>query len=293
VSRPYDKTFKLSAEEDSRGLLDLLGCLPLEAEAQVEPLDREITQPALEVDHAYRIRTADADWIEHFEALARWESEAPERMTRYGASLWLKFSRPVRLNLVLLAERFAPAVVPNFCRLELDDLQIQTRFRVVRLWEIDAAKVLAKHRVALYPWVTLMGANPEHIRDAYLGAVRSGNRAWTAQFAQLGELRYGKEQWLEWLTRSPQMMPWAKIFKETHWYDMALSEGRQEEKAASVAKLRTGVRTAVRARFPDLGELPELDQVTDDARLIKLLSDLASANDIEAARRSVQSALHG
>jgi len=43
VSKPYDRLFKSLAEDDPRGLLHLFGSLPLDAEAEVEALEREQT----------------------------------------------------------------------------------------------------------------------------------------------------------------------------------------------------------------------------------------------------------
>ena len=58
---PYDRLFKTLAEDDPRGLLHLFGSLPLEVEAEIQVIDRELNLPTLSVDHVYRVRTGQKE----------------------------------------------------------------------------------------------------------------------------------------------------------------------------------------------------------------------------------------
>jgi hypothetical protein len=77
MPKPYDRLFKSLAEGDPRGLLHLFGSLPLDAEAEVQALEREQNLPLLSVDHAYVIRTPQREWLAHFEVQTRYNPTCP------------------------------------------------------------------------------------------------------------------------------------------------------------------------------------------------------------------------
>lgn len=109
MAKPYDRLFKTLAEDDPRGLLRLFGSLPLDVEAEVRALEREVAAPALAVDHAYQVRTAEREWLEHYEVQTRYRQDVPERLVRYGVFLALRTGLMVYTTLALLVERYAPA----------------------------------------------------------------------------------------------------------------------------------------------------------------------------------------
>ena len=145
MSKPYDRLFKTLAEDDPRGLLHLFGSVPLEVEAEVRAVEREVAAPALEVDHVYHVQTAKEEWLEHYEVQTRYKSDVPERLVWYGVTLTLRSRLPVRTTLVLLAERYAPRRVRATGQVKMGCLEMISRYRVVRVWRLEAAMVLRQH----------------------------------------------------------------------------------------------------------------------------------------------------
>jgi hypothetical protein len=50
LRREYDQFFKALANEDPRGILDMLGILSLSEEADVRPIDRELIREPVLID---------------------------------------------------------------------------------------------------------------------------------------------------------------------------------------------------------------------------------------------------
>ncbi len=106
MGKNYDSAFKSLADDDPRGLLFLFSGVPLTADVIIEPLPREVTAPALQVDHVYRIKTGDRQWIWHIEVQTHYKSDLPERILRYDLLLAVKYpGEEIRSTLVLLVER--------------------------------------------------------------------------------------------------------------------------------------------------------------------------------------------
>jgi hypothetical protein len=70
-----------------------------------------------------------------------------------------------------------------------------SRYRVVKLWEIDPASVLELRRPSLLPWVVLMRTSEEAMRAAAAEITRLGDRNLAAEFVVLGGLRYEQVCW--------------------------------------------------------------------------------------------------
>ena len=127
MSGPYDRLFKTLVEDDPRGFLHLFGSLPLDAKAEIEVVDRELNLPTLSVDHVYRVRAEQKEWLAHYEVQTRYKSDVPERLAWYAQSLALKFKIPLETVLILLVERYAPENVPTRYELDLGSIRISIR----------------------------------------------------------------------------------------------------------------------------------------------------------------------
>ena len=158
----YDSVFKSLAEDDPRGLLFLLAGVPLTEEVTIEMLPREVTPNALQVDHVYRVKTPQGEWIWHIEVQTHYRANVPERILRYNLALVLKYpGLEIRSTLVLLVERNTPRTVATSYALDLGGVRLSVEYRVIRLWELDAGPVLEAGRLSLFPWVGLMRASTE------------------------------------------------------------------------------------------------------------------------------------
>ncbi len=291
MAKPYDRLFKSLAEDDPRGLLHLFGGLPLEAPAEVTILDRELGLPVLSVDHLYRVRTEASEWLVHLEAQTHYRADVPDRLCRYGVSLALKYGLPIETVLVMLVESNTPAEVQEAHRMEFGSVSIASKYRVVRLWELDGEAVFAAGRQRLLPWVILMRSSSALLRRVARAIVDLSNIELAAQFRVLGGLRYDKDDVADLLGRAGFMLS-EEIIKESSFYrdilaegiakgrDEGLAEGRAEEARRSVAQVAA-------IRFPDVAISGEHLARLSVEELETLLERLLKAEDSAAARREL------
>lgn len=290
MSKPYDRLFKTLAEEDPRGLLHLFGSVPLEVEAQVRAVEREVAAPALEVDHVYHVQTAEEEWLEHYEVQTRYKSDVPERLVWYGVTLALRSRLPVRTTLVLLAERYAPARVRASGQVKTGCLEMISRYRVVKVWKLEAAMVLRLGRPSLLPWVALMRGSPGALRSAAKEIVRLGSRKLAEELVVLGGLRYDKKELAAMLGRLSAMLT-EEMLQDSSYYQMILEKGMEKGiEEGSVTEARRVLRLVLSLRFPGLEGAPELDAITERERLEALLAAVVTAADREGAGAVIRGA---
>ena len=298
VAKHYDSTFKSLAEEDPRGLLFLFADIPLTEEVTIEPLPREVTGPALQVDHVYRVKTGGREWIWHIEVQTHYRSDMPERMLRYAAALALKYpDLEIECTLVILSEKSAPRQVPPRKSLRRGGFFMRLNYRVIEMWREDARKVLATGRASLLPWVTLMRASEEELATALRQIAAAHDSKLAAQSVILGELRYDKDYIAELLGRIGNMI-WLtedvlresnatrdfilKMEKEAT--ERGLAKGMAEGR---VVEARRGIRLLVSRKFPALRDLPDLDQIASAEQLEQLLVQVAMASSDEEAAKAL------
>ena len=295
-SKSYDAIFKSLAEADPRGLLHLFGSLPLSVPAEVTVAPRDASVPALAVDNVYHVRTAEREWLTHYEAQAYWKADVPERLAWYGALLAFKYRMDVEVVLILLVERNAPPRIPERRRLRFGSVEIAIRYRVVRLWELAARRALAAGRPNLLPWVSLMDASEKEVSRAFELLGRYGDKNLTSQGVILSGLRYPKDRLERLLERRGAMLVTPEMFEETALYQGILEKGIEKglEKGLDAGQLkeaRRAVRLVVAGRFPELGALPELEGLKSLARIERLLKQISVATDVSAARVALKRAL--
>jgi len=301
MSKPYDQLFKSLAEGDPRGLLHLFGTLPLDAPAEIEVIDRELTLPALSVDHVCRIRTPEREWLAHYEAQTHYRSDVPERLLWYATALGMKFRLPVETTLILLAERYAPAALPPAGHVELADLEVFLRYRVMRLWELDPQVVTATGRRHLLPWVTLMAASEETLRSVAAQIADSGDDTLATQFVILGGLRYDREELANMLGRVTTMLLTPEIIEDSSFYQMVLEKGIEKGVEKGIEKgIEQGVEQGrleeagrllhliLTTRFPGLETLLDPGAFTEAARLESLIAEIVAAPNREAVRAAIE-----
>ncbi len=299
MPKPYDEAFKSLADEDPRGLLDLLGILPLQVEAEVEPLERELVGDPMFVDQMYRVRLSDGqEWIAHFESESWYRSDIRERMGWCGVGVAYKMRVPIVSVLLLLAPHGVPAEVAEKGEWDLGDIRIHYRFRVIRLWEVDCREVLDKERKALYPWVVLMRSTEQDRQEALRRIRMMGEPNLAANYAILGGLRYGKDEgWKQFLERT-ELMIREEILEQSmavqHWMQKGESKGREQgleqglEKGREEGRLeeaRRLVRAVWEGRFPGT-QAPALDN-QHTVELLESLFNRILASTEEASARSL------
>ena len=72
LHKENDQLFKSATDDDPRGMLDLLDLLPLDQEAELEPIDRELVRDPIVIDQGFIVRQPGGrKWIAHIEAFSR------------------------------------------------------------------------------------------------------------------------------------------------------------------------------------------------------------------------------
>ena len=240
---PYDQTFKLLGDDDPRAAIAAFAGIPLDAEMEVQSLDRELNLSTLRADSLYRCRQPGEEFLIHFEAVSRYRNEVLDWQVDHVRAIIAKYKLPCRSYLLLLTEGGVPERFPRYLEFRYGDYEARVRLRVVRLWKIPARRILAMGRLALFPWTALMAVTPAELAEAWRKLVATGDRSLPDQMILLSGLRYGKKEILEEVWTDMTM----EELRESSWPQLVMDEG--EKRGAH--RLLTHLLTA---RF---GELPQ------------------------------------
>lgn len=294
LRREYDQFFKSLANEDPRGILAMLGVLPLDAEAEVTPLDRELVREPVLIDQGYLVRQPGVgEWIAHIEAFSDVDQGDVERVLWYAARLALDTRLPVRSVILLLIERYAPKNgLSGEATVYRGSVAFHLKAEVVRMWEVPARKLLDTAHPKVISWVPLaQGDLPEWIEAARV--LRDFKDAHLmGAFSVIGSLRYGKDVWEILLERGVLMIPSETLRKHSWLIQEWLEEGRQEgRQEGRVEGARDGalkiLKDVLADRFPGLLEEEglRLDSLSSGyAELNAAVRRLFRAERVEEAR---------
>jgi hypothetical protein len=280
--KPYDQAFKFLAEQDAESLLVLLGYLQPGERAEIEVLPRELRAAAILPDQPYRVLTAREHSIVQVEAQAWFDKSMLARYGEYGVRSWISYRLPVRCYVLLLTKRGLPKGLRTQGVIDAGDIQIKVRYRLIKVWEISARKVLAMNRVNLLPFVPLMRGGREELEISAqrLAQVEDEGRRseMGLHFLMLGGLRYNRVDLLE-LIGGKSMIPLEQL-KESSFYQFILDEGRLED-------AREMLRMLAAKRFPGLKLGEELDRIHDLAALRRLGLEVSDLPDAETLKRRI------
>jgi hypothetical protein len=287
----YDLLFKSLAEDDPRGFLHLFAGRDFDEQVIIEPIPREVGLPVLEVDHAYRVQGEGGSWIEHLEQQTWWKNELPERTAWHGAGLTFKYRLPVRTTMVLISQKGAPRSVPESGEVSIGRLRVEYRYDVVKLWEVAAERALCPGHPKLLPWVLLMRASHEEIRRAvrWMREVEDPNLL--VNFRVLGGLRYDEDEFQRLLEKAGAMITEEDIMKSS-WVRSVREQwtGEGIEKGIEKGLLQGALgslRNLLRARFPGLESLPQLDALADPAKVQQLVAEVSLSPDENTAKELI------
>lgn len=314
----HDQIFKVVTESDPRALLDMIEALPLGAAASVTPLERELTRSPVYIDSAFLVEESGNRRIEHIEAFAQFQRQDVVRVSRYGNELGLKFLLPVFSTILLMVEAYDPGPVPTEGTFVLGALTVTLRFRVIRLWELEARRLLDTGRHALLQWIPLTHCRVEDWPDTTRAVARTGDPQLASNFHMMGALRYGKDEWHRLLDRGAFMIR-DEVFEQTwlgqEWVRKGLEKGMAQGMAQGMEKgmekgleqglqqglengrrmeLRTVITELLNLRFSALGDQTAmLENVQDIQVLHSLFSALLKAPDEATAREILSKCEHG
>jgi hypothetical protein len=242
VSIPYDHSFKILTDDDPRAAMAAFAGIPLEAEVEVQPADRELNVPTLRVDNLYRCRQDGEEFLIHFEAVSRFRPFVLDRQVEYVRAIISKFKLPCRSYLLLLTKGGVPEKLPRYLECRYGDYDSRVRLRAVRLWRIPARRILRMGRLTLLPWTALMDGTPGELAQAGRSLVQSGERGLTSQMALLMGLRYGKKELFE---ERLAHMTTEEIIQDSYFYHWIMEKGEKTGSRHMLTQLLT-------TRFGDL-----------------------------------------
>ena len=318
---PFDRIFKNTAEGEARALLHLFGLLPIGAAAEVTELNREIGLEAVHLDHLYEVRTPAWHGLYHFEFQTRYATGLPERVAEYQMVAWLRYRLPVFSMVILPVQRFAPTEVPESASIAAGGLGVESRFRVLKMWELDPAAIFELDRPNLLPLVPLAASTLTDWTEAAVRLAAEGNSRLAGAFLTLGSLRYHRtilegllEKVLLEKLLSPDMIrdSWflEPIIAEAKAAAMkaGLEEGRQAgredgrvagmqagmEAGQSAGRTEEARRLLVRliaTRFPDLPVPTALESIDNPDALERLFDAIAAAQSSVDAKAALERAV--
>ena len=257
---PFDHSFKILTDDDPRAALAAFAGIPLDANIDVEPVDRELNLSTLRVDNLYRCRQNGFEFLVHFEAVSRFRTSALDRHADYVPAIVFKYKLPCRSFMLLLTEEGVPDSFPRYIYSRYGDYRARVRLRPVRLWQMSAASILQLDRLALYPWIPLMNASPEEIEQSARRVIGTGDRKLLELRSVLGGLRYGKK---EVFAERLATMTSEEIVQDSYFYQSALAKGEAKGERQMLSRLLT-------ARF---GPLPAWAAEKIASAGIELLED--------------------
>ncbi|HEY3838235.1 MAG TPA: hypothetical protein VGL72_16760 [Bryobacteraceae bacterium] len=284
INKPFDRILKSFADEEPELFLRLLGFVPPDAAVDIQPLRPETAPPVVMPDFVAVFRVDPEDpKIAHAEFESRYDQQVPRSMARYGGSLGWQHLIPVESALVMLRPEGVPAEVPEVGHYEFGPTETTHKYRVVRFWEIDPAPVLATGKVKLLPWALVMNTTEEQVR--WIGRVvsKDGDEEAVSRFLQLGSLRYDRDTLFEMLGGAKMglmkaFLDGSSIVREER------AEGRAEGR---VEEARHALRIVLRAKFPDLEQMAEVDRISSVEKLEALLEAVCRTNDMDFIRREI------
>jgi len=156
MAQDYDRTMKRLTSTFAADYVQLaLGGAP----ALVEPLqiteqDKELPSLAREVDFAARVTRQGQEGILLLEFQTAWEADVPRRMADYTLRLHLRYGLPVYPVVAVL--RPGGRLRCSWSMQAWGQQVARCRFRVLRVWQLEAEQVITQRQQGLYPLLPLM-----------------------------------------------------------------------------------------------------------------------------------------
>ena len=276
--KAYDQAFKSLSDRSPRGLLDIFGVLPIEVEAEVEALPRDLAMRPLVIDTAYLIRRRrHKPYIAVFEALTSWQQDIAERLACYAALIGIKYRLPVKMYVIPLAEFACPKTAVPMGKGVWGDVTVASRLNWIKPWDIDGRVVLRCGLPDLDPWAVLFNLSRVEEEEVLNRLNEKGRGPDASLFRLLGGMRYRKRKpdWIALLERMKQMIR-PELFLESLAVEDWRDEGRQEGR---LIEAKDALVTFILARFPKLKIAASIHSSTDLNALRALIPKVAVARD--------------
>ena len=241
-------------------------------------------------------------WVAQAEAFTKVPKDAAERVFWYAMELLVRLRMPVRATVLLMSEKHAgSAQMAERFEVRMGGFTGAMEFHVVNLWEVPAGMLLATDRPRLLSWTPLTNASEEDLRTASRRLREMRNQQALDTFQVVGEIRYGKDIWLEAIQHLEGNMSLALAFKELYMDSETVQEivaeaaaqaaAQAAAKAAAQAAAETDVRRfrdLVLARFPDaIPALPADEAISRASNFAEVFRAVAVAGNRDEALRAI------
>ena len=229
---------------------------------EVTELDKELPALMREVDFVALVEVEGERFVLLVEFQTVWESDVPQRTLGYTWRAYERYGLPVYPVVVVFRKSGALRD-----RLDLRTLDLEVfrfRFRVIPVWELDGAEVVAQQWIGLYPLLPLMqweGKSDEAVlresQELVLTRIAERERRADAYVALrvLSGIRYPLPL-IDRILRRKEIMLESPVYQEIlkEGKAMGLEEGKamglEEGKAMGlVSRLREDVLEALEVRF--------------------------------------------
>ena len=305
MKNPFDGGFKNLAEDHPELLLRLFGILQPGAKTQIKDILRELRMDRVQVDHAYLVEDESGQRIVLFEAITSWNPEKVSTMALYLFLANRQYQLPVEAHVLFMAEKYAPKNMPEKLSYEANGIRVEVSYRVTKLWELKPDLAFEQEGAPLLTWVPLLQGGMKEFLQAgnAIAELRSEDGFKTEEmlyeFATLAALRYDKEVIkgvLDMLRR--KVMFSIDAFKVSWLYQEGLEEGKAEGVAIGEAKgeaigeakgLRAAIQMALRKKFGESLNFPELEQISKPTVLDEVFLAVLEAQTAEQARLAILS----
>jgi hypothetical protein len=283
MAKTFDATLKHLEDQfgaDWAAVLSPYAGLPPGVRA--EPLDSDLSVTSAQSDKLFRL-SAPAEGLLHLELESAWAGDIPARLLLYSVLAEHRHGGPV-YSLVILLRPIANAtdVTGELVRSGAAGEYLRFRYRVVRLWELPSADLMAGP-IGMLPLALLTNDAQPHLSDLVrqmdqrvrreLGDTADAETIRTACYLLLG-MRYDKDTINRLFAGVTQMA-------ESSTFQGLIDEGRQQGEvwARHAVLLKLGRKQL----GPASAEAEAaLRRITDIGRLDQMIDTLDQAADWEA-----------
>ncbi len=153
--KKYDRVSKVLIQTYDKEIIEHLLNVQIKS---IIPVDREINLPEKHMDSTFHINN---EYIINIEFQTEYDENIEQRLLLYRCLLKYKYNKPVKSVIIYLKES------SNIKYEYSEDNQINFKFDVVKIWELDLDRILEEKILCLAPFIPIIKKDQELIKSAY------------------------------------------------------------------------------------------------------------------------------
>jgi predicted transposase YdaD len=290
----YDSSLKEWIFQQAPTILPLL----LPGAIYEQTLTIELVRPTVRMDKVFKMMYHGAEHILHLEFQTGFDRQLVARLLVYNAGLYHDHHLPV-ITIVVYPFKVTVAVPPLSIKSGEDEI-LTFRFKTLALFELDAEDFVRQHHTAMYPLLpTMKNVHADLISQVMqeLAELYRDDEVTLAQqfiWLQLLLERTDTISNLEKVQVKERLSMFDQLFEESpmiqrmreEYLVKGRQEGIQEGRQEELQRLQRLLINVVRARYPDLAELAQLqvDHCKKPDALELLIQQVVTAPNESTAR---------